>query len=142
MLCAFCNQDTKVLESRVVEDTMRRRRECLTCNNRFTTYERAVFNLLVEKKDGRQEKFEIKKLQGSINLALGKSDQDILHSISQKIYQKVLRRKRNPVTTKNIGKLVLQELKKRDKLAYLRFASIHKEIEDPSQLTQEINLLA
>lgn len=129
MHCLFCSyKETKVLESRSKEDGLRRRRECLKCHSRFTTYERAIFNLLVTKKDGRIEPFELQKLTRSIEKACGKIEQEKAHFLAQKIYQKILSRKESPIKTQQIGKLVLLELKKMNKIAYLRFATLHKAI--------------
>jgi transcriptional repressor NrdR len=143
MHCPFCtNSDTKVLESRLLDDAMRRRRECLKCANRFTTYERTLLNLNVVKKDGAIEPFNVQKIASSVEKACGKADPQTALSLANKIQRIVLRKKMNPIKTILIGKAVLNELKKTDKLAYLRFASIYKEIDDPKLLKKEINLLA
>jgi len=129
------------LESRLLETSMRRRRECLKCKNRFTTYEQAYFQLRVIKKDGREETFDLQKVTRSMEKALGKVDSEVLIPLSQKVYQKILNKKKNHVKSTLIGKFVLNELKKVDKIAYLRFASIHKAIDDPKVLEKEINRL-
>lgn len=138
MFCPFCSQETKVLESRLVEKGVRRRRECLKCNNRFTTYEKAIFNFMVTKKDGREEPFNLGKISNSVRLACNKINQDDLLKITQKIEQRILLKKRNPLPTSQIGKIVLAELKKYNKIAYLRFASVHKAIDDPRMLKKEL----
>ncbi len=143
MECPFCsNEDTKVLESRIAEGTVRRRRECLKCENRFTTYETAVFQLTVMKKDGREQPFQAEKIATSINRACSKADPVALQDLSRTIEQKLLSKKKNMLTTKEIGRVVLQELRKFDKIAYVRFASIHKGIDDPLLLKKEVSLLA
>lgn len=143
MYCLYCdNAETKVLESRILDDSMRRRRECLACSNRFTTYEKASFSLSVQKKDERIQPFEIQKIVNSFVKACGKVEDDVAQSLARKVQQKVLRKKTNPITSTIIGKYVLQELKKFDKIAYLRFASIYKNIDDPKLLEKEISLLA
>lgn len=141
MLCPYCNNDTKVLESRLTDDAMRRRRECFTCANRFTTYEKAVFNLTVVKKDGRVQPFDIQKVSCSIQRALGKVNEETIKIVTRKVEQKVLRKKVNSIKTTSIGRLVLQELKKTDKIAYLRFATVHKSIEDPKMLEKELQII-
>ncbi len=145
MQCPYCSSETKVLESRAAEGSMRRRRECLQCENRFTTYEKAVFQFYVLKKDGREEPFQTAKITSSIRRALGKEEGKEGNGsleIARKAEQKILLRKKNPIRTTEIGRIVLQELRKADKMAYVRFASIHKSIEDPRLLRKEIKLLA
>ncbi len=143
MLCPFCShEETKVLESRVINSAMRRRRECLKCENRFTTYEQAEFNLRVLKKSGKVEDFSLPKIQDSLEKACGKIDSILLATLSTKVQQKVLSKKTNPVKTTLIGKFVLQELKKVDKMAYLRYASIYKQIDDPKLLEKELSMIA
>ena len=143
MYCPFCsNQETKVLESRVLESSLRRRRECLKCTNRFTTYEQAEFSLRVLKKNGREEDFDLQKVAKSIERACCKAGSETVIGLSTKVQQKVLKKKTNKIKSTEIGKFVLQELKKADKIAYLRFASVHKSIEDPKLLEKELNLIA
>ncbi|PIN76802.1 transcriptional regulator NrdR [Candidatus Woesearchaeota archaeon CG10_big_fil_rev_8_21_14_0_10_36_11] len=142
MFCPFCShEDTKVLESRVLDSSMRRRRECAKCKNRFTTYEKAEFQLTVLKKDGRIQPFDSQKIAHSIQRALGKVDSTIVNTISLKVERSVLKKKINPVKTVYIGKCVLDELKKIDKIAYLRFASVHKDIEDPKMFEKELQTI-
>ena len=139
MHCPYCsNEETKVLESRISEDALRRRRECLECENRFTTYEKAVFQFSVIKKDGREQPFNTEKIKSSVIKALGKAEDGSILALSKKIEQKILSKKKNPIKTTEIGKIVLQELKKVDSMAYVRFATIHKSIEDPQMLRKEL----
>ena len=143
MYCPFCtHEETKVLESRILETSLRRRRECLKCTNRFTTYEKAVFNRTVLKKKGKEEPFNIQKLTTSIERACGKADPEKTKLLARRVEQKILKRKTNPIKTTDIGKYVLAELKKFDKIAYLRFTSIHKAIADPKVLEKELKLIA
>ena len=142
MYCPFCSHnETKVLESRILEDSLRRRRECLKCANRFTTYENAEFNLRVLKKDGKEEAYDLEKISSSLQKACGKTDIDSIKQLAHKVQQKVLRRKINPIKSTEIGKFVLQELKKFDKLSYVRFATVYKSIEDLKELKQEISFI-
>lgn len=142
MHCPYCSHDdTKVLESRISEDALRRRRECLKCENRFTTYEKAVFQFTVLKKDGREQPFNTEKIKNSVMKAIGKAEEEPLLALTKKIEQKILSRKKNPIKTTEIGKIVLQELKKYDSMAYVRFATIHKAIEDPQMLRKELQLM-
>lgn len=142
MHCPYCsNEETKVLESRISEDALRRRRECLKCENRFTTYEKAVFQFSVIKKDGREQPFNTEKIKNSVMKAIGKTEEEPVLALTKKIEQKILSRKKNPIKTTEIGKIVLQELKKFDSMAYVRFATIHKAIEDPQMLKKELQLM-
>ncbi|MBI2668627.1 transcriptional repressor NrdR [Candidatus Woesearchaeota archaeon] len=143
MYCPFCSYaDTRVLESRLTENSLRRRRECPECSNRFTTYETAVFHLTVTKKDGREEDFDIQKIYHSIAKACSKTDPATLMQLTKKIEQKILNKKNHPVKTTDIGRIVLSELKKHDKMAYLRYASVYKSIEDPLLLKKELKAIA
>lgn len=140
LYCPFCLQaNTKVLESRAIQESLRRRRECLNCSSRFTTYEKAVFQLKVLKRDGREQEFDLAKIQRGIEKACNKIDPATLSNLSQKIEQKILNKKTNPVKSTEIGNIVLQELKKFDQMAYLRFASVYKSIDDPKLLKKELN---
>ncbi len=142
LYCPFCLQtNTKVLESRAIQESLRRRRECLNCSSRFTTYEKAVFQLKVLKRDGREQEFDLAKIQRGIEKACNKIDPAILSNLSQKIEQKILHKKTNSVKSTEIGNIVLQELKKFDQMAYLRFASVYKSIDDPKLLKKELNLI-
>lgn len=142
MHCPFCHhEETKVLESRLHDDCMRRRRECFNCNNRFTTYERALINLAVIKKDGRNEEFDLNKIFISLQRACGKVEENEIKSLVRKIQQAILNKKVNPLKTSEIGRIVLKELKKFDKMAYLRYASVYKSIEDPKILEKELQTI-
>ncbi len=143
MHCPFCaHQETKVLESRLAEESLRRRRECLKCENRFTTYEKAVFHFTVIKKDGREQPFNLEKIKNSVMRACGKAEEQPVLAITRRIEQKILAKKQNPIKTTTIGKIVLQELKRFDKMAYVRFATIHKSIADTRLLEKELELIA
>lgn len=142
LYCPFCSHaDTKVLESRTIQESLRRRRECLSCSSRFTTYEKAVFNLKVIKRDGREQEFDLAKIQRGIEKACNKIDPATLSNLSQKIEQKILNKKTNSIKSTEIGDIVLQELKKFDQMAYLRFASVYKSIADPKSLKKELNII-
>ena len=139
MLCPFCSHtETKVLESRQTASEMRRRRECHDCQNRFTTYETAVFKLSVIKKDGRIQPFTSEKIEQSVYKACGKVDEKEISNIAQKVERSVLLKKKHMIPSKLIGKHVMRELKKFDKIAYFRYASVYKSIEDPKVLEKEL----
>jgi transcriptional repressor NrdR len=136
MKCPFCaNIDTEVLESRDVEDGMaiRRRRECSKCKKRFTTFEKVRQTALwVIKKDGRRELFDREKLKRGILRAVEKREVPLekVDKIVDDIERQMLRKKTEEVPTKIIGKAVLGKLKRLDKVAWLRFASVYLEFED------------
>src|SRR3989344_2031715 len=122
MYCPYCSAETKVLESRLLDSSLRRRRECLSCQNRFTTYEQPHFNLKVIKKDGREQEFNLSKISVSIQKACNKITSSQLEQLTTQVKQKIICKKITSISSKEIGKLVLQVLKKFDPMAYLRFA--------------------
>ncbi|HLC52696.1 MAG TPA: transcriptional regulator NrdR [Candidatus Nanoarchaeia archaeon] len=143
MYCPYCSHaETKVLESRLLDSSFRRRRECLKCSNRFTTYETAEFSLKVLKKSGQEEAFNLQKIHNSIQKACSKTNPETVAALTGNVQKKILNKKMNLIKSADIGKFVLQELKKFDKIAYLRFASVYKAIEDPKILEKEINLIS
>ena len=143
MQCLYCSHpETKVLESRQAEGALRRRRECLKCSNRFTTYEKAMVNFSVLKKDGREQPFQSEKIKNSIIKACGKVEEQQVELMTKRLEQKIFLKKTHRIKTTEIGKMVLRELRKYDKMAYVRFASIHKSIEDPKLLEKELQLVA
>lgn len=144
MLCPYCNSDqTAVLESRDSEDgaVTRRRRECLKCGKRFTTYERVeVIDLKVVKKDGRKEDFDREKLKTGIMKACEKrsvSEEEIERTIDD-IELRLLNRKSTEISSSDIGRMVLTRLKKLDKVAYLRFASVFLEFKSVGEFKEVI----
>ncbi len=141
MKCPFCgNADTQVVETRIAEegDFIRRRRQCASCEKRFTTYERPEVNFpAVVKKDGRRIEFERAKLRGSMNLALRKrpvSTEQVDKAI-ERIEEKLLNLGVREIPSSRIGELVMRELKKLDKVAYVRFASVYRSFEDVKDFT-------
>lgn len=145
MKCPFCTKiDTQVLESRIIEDGsgIRRRRECKSCNKRFTTIEKVKGSVLwVIKKDGRRELFEKEKLRGGILRAVEKRPVSInlINKVVDDLERELLSQEKEEVPTQLIGKLVLKKLKKIDKVAWLRFASVYLEFEDVSDFEKTIN---
>jgi transcriptional repressor NrdR len=141
MKCPFCaHLDTQVVETRVGEDAalIRRRRRCNACDKRFTTYERPEVNFpAVIKKDGRRVEFTRNKLQGSFTLALRKRpvSADIIAAAIERIEEKLLSLGAREIASDKIGALVMRELKKLDKVAYVRFASVYRNFEDVDDFT-------
>ena len=136
MRCPFCqNADTQVVETRISEDGdfIRRRRQCGACDKRFTTYERPEVNFpVIVKKDGRRIEFERSKLLGSMNLALRKRpvSTEQVDAAIERIEEKLLNLGAREVPSNRLGELVMRELKKLDKVAYVRFASVYRSFED------------
>jgi transcriptional repressor NrdR len=136
MKCPFCAANlSQVLESRSVDEgaSIRRRRECTKCGKRFTTYERTQGTALwVIKKDGRREPFDREKVKRGIFRALEKRpvSLDLIEDIVDQIEREMLRKEKEEVSSKAIGRAVLARLRKIDKVAWLRFASVYLEFED------------
>jgi transcriptional repressor NrdR len=136
MKCPFCgNADTQVVETRVAEDGdfIRRRRQCADCEKRFTTYERPEVSFpAVVKKDGRRIDYERGKLLASMNLALRKRpvSTEQIDSAVERIEEKLLNLGVREIPSARIGELVMRELKKLDKVGYVRFASVYRSFED------------
>ena len=136
MKCPFCSHsETQVVETRVSEDGdfIRRRRQCSDCEKRFTTYERPDVNFpAIVKKDGRRIEFQREKLLASMNLALRKRPvgTEQVDGAIERIEEKLLNLGLREVASSRIGELVMHELKKLDKVAYVRFASVYRNFED------------
>ena len=136
MKCPFCSHsETQVVETRISEDgdSIRRRRQCASCEKRFTTYERpdVTFPAIV-KKDGRRIEYERAKLLASMKLALRKRPVSIeqIDSAVERMEEKLLSLGAREMPSAQIGELVMRELKKLDKVAYVRFASVYRSFED------------
>ena len=145
MHCPECQHaDTKVVDSRVSNDSVRRRRECLHCGGRFTTYER-VHNarLKVEKRSGKLESFSTDKLMRSIEIACAKRMLPVgaIEQIVEEIHERAVNEGREHIESGLIGEMVLNRLKTLDQVAYLRFASVYKDFEDVERFTMEAGIL-
>lgn len=144
MICPFCSSDTKVIDKRDVEGLTRRRRECLSqkCRKRFTTYERTEINLMVIKKDSRREHFNRDKLKTGIVKACEKrpiSTEDVEKIINE--IESRLRSYGTEIKSSTIGELVMHKLKKLDKIAYIRFASVYRDFQDVDEFKKTIREL-
>lgn len=147
MRCPFCgHDDTLVVETRASDegDTMRRRRRCTACDKRFTTYERAEIAMpAIVKRSGARVEFDAAKLRASMTLALRKRQVSIeqVDAALERIEDQLRASGLREVPSTRIGELVMRELKKLDKVAYVRFASVYRSFEDVdefSRLIQEI----
>ena len=136
MKCPFCSHtETQVVETRESEEGgfIRRRRQCAACEKRFTTYERPDLNFpTVVKKDGRRIDYEHAKLVASFNLALRKRpvSTEQIDSAMERIEEKLLNLGEREIASSRLGEMVMRELKKLDKVAYVRFASVYRSFED------------
>lgn len=142
MRCLFCGKDTKVVDKRDGDEITRRRRECLSCKKRFTTHERAHINLMVVKKDGSRENFDRQKITSGIMKACEKrpvSQETIEKAVSE--IEIELRSFGEEVLSTDIGELVMQKLKKLDKVAYVRFASVYRNFDHISEFEKELKVL-
>ncbi len=147
MRCVFCgHDDSKVLDSRPVEEgrSIRRRRECLECGKRFTTYERVEeLPLVVVKSDNRRELFDAGKILNGMVKACDKRPipLSVLESIVNDIERELTNSLEREVTSKHIGELVMERLRSIDEVAYVRFASVYRNFEDVSTFIDEIRKL-
>ena len=147
MRCPYCGSlDDKVIESRTMAngETIRRRRECLSCGYRFTSYERIEEKpFMVVKRDGRRQPFDPAKLSKGVERALEKrpvSPQMIEAFVNEIEDEAVMQGKAaREISTAELGELVLSKLHKLDKVAYIRFASVYKHFEDLNEFITEIN---
>jgi transcriptional repressor NrdR len=145
MRCPYCgSEDSKVIDSRDADDGVRRRRECVSCGERFTTYERVqVTGLLVVKKDGRREEFTREKLLLGIRkacekrpLAVGTMEAAV-DDIEATLHEQGLAE----VSSQQIGEMVMEQLRELDQIAYIRFASVYREFADLDALKEELETL-
>lgn len=144
MRCPFCaHPETQVAETRESDegDVVRRRRRCHQCDKRFTTYERTEISLpYVVKRDGTRADFDITKLRASMALALRKRPVSVeqIDSALERIQEKLLNSGAKEIPTTKLGELVMRELKRIDKVAYVRFASVYRSFEDVDEFRQII----
>jgi len=143
MECPFCHQDNdKVVDSRASGAAIRRRRECLACQRRYTTYERAESEprLRVVKKDGSRENYDRSKIRRGLTLALHRRPVPTgrLDEMLQEIEDELTARGDLEIPSRAIGDLVMEKLKKEDQVAYVRFASVYRNFKDVSEFVQEV----
>jgi len=146
MKCPFCGYtESKVLDSRMNKemDTIRRRRECLKCTKRFTTAERLEEGLLVIKKDGRREVFDRTKILNGLKKACEKRPISIttLEKIVSRIEYNLFEKNEREIKCSEIGEMVMDELKKLDEVAYVRFASVYRQFKDINEFMEELKEL-
>lgn len=148
MRCPYCShKETKVVDSREIEDgkTIRRRRECENkkCKSRFSTYEQIeMLNLTVKKRDDKKEEYKREKLEESIRRATNKRlDESQITQIVSVVESKIRAKGKCELTTKEIGEIILAQLKEKDEVSYLRFASVFKSFGTGKRFVKELNKL-
>jgi transcriptional repressor NrdR len=147
MKCPVCyHQDTKVLDSRVANDglSIRRRRECLKCGFRFSTYEEIeILDLVVVKRDGRKEMYSRDKLIKGLKRSLEKRPvtDDKFKKLVNLIERDLQALRKNEVTSDKVGQIIMKQLKKVDQIAYIRFASVYQSFKDVQTFQKELNKL-
>lgn len=142
MICPKCKQsETKVIDSRDIGSCIRRRRKCIDCDFRFTTYEKIeAVKLYITKKDDNLELYDRKKIYKGIFIACKNRPvkEEQIKNIVDKIECRLIEKNKENIESRVIGKMVLEELKQLDKVCYLRFASVHKKFANPERFTKEL----
>lgn len=144
MKCPFCGHlEDKVIDSRPAEDgsAIRRRRECLSCSSRFTTYEKVeLLPLLVIKKDGTREVYSQEKLLGGLMKACEKRpvSSEQLEQIVSYVENQIQNTAKREISTNEIGEMVMMQLKEIDEVAYVRFASVYRQFKDVNSFMEEL----
>jgi len=147
MRCPFCNHaESKVVDSRATEEgsSIRRRRECLSCGRRFTTYEKVEeLPLMVVKKDGRRELYDRSKILNGILKACEKRpiSLDAVEKLVDQIEKQINNTMEREISTRQLGEMVMQHLKELDQVAYVRFASVYRQFADINNFVQELEAL-
>jgi transcriptional repressor NrdR len=145
MKCPYCQgSDTRVVDTREANDSVRRRRECKGCRKRFTTYELVASSKpMVVKRDGRREEFDRAKLLAGVRKACAKRPIAVedLEGLVNEVEGRVLARKRGEVKSRVIGDMVMEKLKELDEVAYIRFASVYLPLGDLDDMKREVDRL-
>mgnify|MGYP001007737381 FL=1 len=147
MKCRYCASiESKVIDSRPTEDgsAIRRRRECINCGKRFTTYEKIEeIPIMVVKRDGRREPFDSEKIRMGIRKACEKRPvaADVQDKLVEDVTREVFNTLASEVTTRDIGEILMRKLKDVDEVAYVRFASVYREFKDTQTFMKELQHL-
>ena len=145
MYCPYCShKESKVTDKRESPEGIRRRRECLKCKKRFTTYEKAsVEDIYVIKKDNRREKFNREKLENGIHRAFEKRpvEKNKIDKMINEIEEQIRKKGKKEIKSSEIGELVMKKIKKVDNVAYIRFASVYRDFQDINDFKREIKEL-
>jgi len=145
MYCPYCShKESKVTDKRESPEGIRRRRECLKCKKRFTTYEKAsVEDIYVIKKDKRREKFNREKLENGIHRAFEKRpvEKNKIDKMINEIEEQIRKKGKKEIKSSEIGELVMKKIKKVDNVAYIRFASVYRDFQDINDFKREMREL-
>ncbi|MCS7198785.1 MAG: transcriptional regulator NrdR [Caldimicrobium sp.] len=146
MKCPKCKEpETRVIDSRSIEDgfTIRRRRECIKCGYRFTTYEKLELDIMIIKKDGRREPYQREKLLLGIRKACHKRpiDEETIRKFVEDLELDLIQRGEKEVPASYIGERVMEALKSWDQVAYIRFASVYRDFKDVNEFLDSIKEL-
>ena len=144
MDCPYCGKNTRVTDKRKSPGGIRRRRECLKCGKRFTTYERiSKSELYVIKKDKSREKFSREKLETGIERAFEKRPvpKEKIDKMINEIEEQLMKKGKKEISSKIIGELVMRKIKKLDNVAYIRFASVYRNFQDVEDFKKELGEL-
>ncbi|MEA4853537.1 MAG: transcriptional regulator NrdR [Christensenella sp.] len=147
MKCIYCDyEESKVVDSRPVDDgaSIRRRRECLRCGRRFTTYEKVEsLPVFVVKKDGKREIFDIEKVKKGVVKACEKREvsHEEIEGLINEIERIVYNTPKQEITSHEVGEIVMDGLRKLDEVAYVRFASVYRQFKDINTFKEELNKL-
>jgi len=141
MKCPYCgSEEFRTLETRdSPENTTRRRKECIACGKRFTTYEYVeTVEMMVRKKNGQLERFDVNKIIRGLQKACEKRPitMDQIHELAARIRQELMSKGKEELTSQEIGDLVMKHLKDLDRIAYIRFASVYKKFEEPEDFSR------
>jgi len=142
MECPYCfHRESKVTDKRESPEGIRRRRECLKCKKRFTTYETiSREGLYVIKKDGRREKFERKKLENGVEKAFEKRPvaKEKIDRLVNEIEEQIRKKGKKEIKSTEIGEIVMKKIRKLDNVAYIRFASVYRDFQDVNDFRKEM----
>ncbi len=147
MKCPICyHDDTKVVDSRAATDglSIRRRRECLKCSFRFSTYEEVeILDLMIVKRDGRRESYNREKLVSGLKKSLEKRSitEDKFKRLVHAIERELQKLRKNEITSRQVGQIAMRQLKKVDQVAYIRYASVYEQFKDANEFRKELNKL-
>ncbi len=145
MYCPYCfHKESKVTDKRTSPEGIRRRRECLKCKKRFTTYEKiSIEDLYIIKKDGRREKFDREKLERGIDKAFEKRpvEKEKINKMINEIEEQLRKKGKKEINTSEIGEIAMKKIKKIDNVAYIRFASVYRDFQDINDFKQELRKL-
>ena len=145
MNCPYCaNKSTKVTDKRGSPNGIRRRRECLKCEKRFTTYEKiSKSDIYIIKKDGKREKFDRDKLQKGIDRAFEKRpvQKEKIEKMINSIEEQLRKKGKKEIRSTILGEMVMKKIKKLDNVAYIRFASVYRDFQDVQDFKKELRQL-